>query len=57
MNTDDSRQGINEEGTKEYNFKHKTNLTLVQAANKANQAFERYLSLSGGKLSMDKTMF
>ena len=57
MNTDDSRQGINEGGTKHFNETHGTRLTLLQAANKANQAFERYLSLTGGKLSLEKTIY
>ena len=53
---DDSRQGINESGIEAYNAKHGMELTLEEGAKKANQAFERYLTLTGGKLAIDKTM-
>ena len=45
MNTDDSLQGINKEGVSQFNKKHNVNMTLMQAANRANQAFERYLAI------------
>ena len=54
---DDSRQGINEGGVEKFNTENETNLTLEEAANRANQAFERYLSLSGGKLAGEKRCF
>ena len=54
---DDSRQGINEGGVEKFNIENKTNLTLEEAANRANQAFERYLLLSGGKLAVEKQCF
>ena len=54
---DDARQGINTEGVIKFNTEHETTLTLIQAASKASQSFERYLTLTGGKLALDKTMF
>ena len=32
-------------------------MTLIQASTRANKAFERYLAITGGKLSLDKTIF
>ena len=57
MSVDDSRQGVNETGVELYNKKNASKLTMPQAANQANQAFERYLSLTGGRLAIEKTMF
>ena len=54
---DDSRQTVNETGVLHYNKENKTNLTLEEATNQASQAFERYLSLTGGKLAIEKTMY
>ena len=57
MSVDDSRQGIHEGGVKVYNARHGTNITLNRAENQANQAFERYLSLTRGRLAIEKTFF
>ena len=54
---DDSRQGVNTAGVENYNREHKKNLDIGHAANQASQAFERYLTLTGGRLALDKTMF
>ena len=53
---DDSRQSVNTEGVERYNIERGTNLTLGEAAVKANQASKRYLSLTGGKLAIQKTI-
>ena len=53
---DDSRQCVNKEGVEKYNREKGSNLTLGEAAICANQAFERYLSLTGGKLAIQKTI-
>ena len=57
MSVDDSRQGVNETRVELYNKKNASKLTMPQAANQANQAFERYLSLTCGRLAIEKTMF
>ena len=54
---DDARQGVNSAGAEKFNKENGSNLTVAAAANRANQAFERYLSLTGGRLALDKTMF
>ena len=53
---DDARQGVNTSGVEKFNRENGTNLTLIQAANRACQGFERYLTLTGGKFALDKTM-
>ena len=45
---DDSNQGVNTEGVAKYNKERGSEMTIGEAALKANQAFERYLSLTGG---------
>ena len=52
MSVDDSRQGINETGVKKYNDERGEELTLQEAATQANQGFERYLTLTGGRLAI-----
>ena len=54
---DDARQGVNSAGAEKYNRENGTKLTVEGAMNKASQAFERYLSLTGGRMALDKTMF
>ena len=54
---DDSFQGVNESGVEYHNQLKGTNLKLQEAAIGSNQSFERYLSLSGGKLALEKTVF
>ena len=53
---DDSNQGVNSEGVEKYNEERGSEMTIGEAALKANQAFERYLSLTGGKLAIEKTV-
>ena len=55
-NVDDARQGINSAGVEKYNKEHLTNLDIGEAAQQASQKFERYLTLTGGRLALDKTM-
>ena len=52
---DNARHGVNSVGAEKFNMENGTNMTV--AANRASQAFERYLSLTGGRMSLDKTMF
>ena len=53
----DARQGVNTSGVEKFSQENGTNLTILQAATNACQGFERYLSLTGGKLALDKTMY
>ena len=45
---DDSNQGVNYAGVKQFYDMNTTNHTLGDAALQAKQAFERYLSMTGG---------
>ena len=54
---DDARQGVNTGGVERFNKEKGTDLSLEQAATRACQAFERYLTLTGGRLALDKTMY
>ena len=54
---DDARQVVNTGGVNKFNREQGTSLTLEQAATRACQGFERYLTLTGGRLALDKTMF
>ena len=56
-NVDDARQGVNSAGVEKYNKEHHTDLDIKGATNQASQGFERYLTLTGGRLALDKTMF
>ena len=56
-NVDDARQGINSAGVEKYNAEHQTTLDINEAAQQASQKFERYLTLTGGRLALDKTMY
>ena len=54
---DDASQGIDESSVTQKNQRNHTDLTLLQASTGANQAFERLLSLTGGKPAIEKTIF
>ena len=54
---DDTRQGVNSAGAEKFNKENGTDLTVGGAANRASQSFERYLTLTGGRLALDKTMY
>ena len=53
---DDARQLINDEGIDTYNEKMGTTLTLLEGARQASQGFENYLTLTGGRLAVEKRL-
>ena len=57
MSAGELRQGLHSGGVKKFNTKHGADLNINQAANQANQAFERCLSITGGRLAIKKTMY
>ena len=57
MYVDDAFQNINESGVLFHNLRTEEQKSLLDAARQAVQGFERQLSLSGGKLALEKTVF
>lgn len=57
MYVNDSFPSINEGGLRLHNSLNGGELKLPEAANKSNQGFERLLSISGGRLAIEKTIF
>ena len=40
MSVDDARQGVNTRGVEKFNKEHDVQMSITQAANRVNQAFE-----------------
>ena len=57
MYVDDSFQGVNETGVRKVNERTGQTETLLGAARDANQGFGCMLTLTGGKLNLEKTDF
>ena len=53
---DDSWQLINRAGIEKYNRENGMELSLAEGAQQASQGFKRYLTLTGGRLEIEKTI-